>query len=380
MQKTYFIISFFIAVGLLFIFPGVSTAQKEEKALEKVLSSKNLKQIYEIRALKIRSISEKNFSSDGSGGISAIHDNENISEYDASGNLIENEIISYDRSLKKHMPVQKWRASLNPAGLSETESLYYYDEKQGGYVESKKWTYEYGPGGNLLIQTLIDAPSGELIEKTVNKFDEKNNKIESAYYKGAKLYSTTFYKYDENKNELESLKTGPDGKIIEKIANSYDQAGLKADTSFYRGPDCVIERKTTYNRFACELDIEKYSGGVLSSTIHNAYDDSGNKTEETEITAGGRRLYLEAYSYDQLNNLIGKTRYDSENRIEYRETYKYDELNRKINEYYYGAGGSELVKSVANKFNDLRKIEEASVSDGGQKPVLKTTFTYEYNQ
>ncbi len=380
MKNTKLAFSFAAALALIFISCGPLLAQKEEKSLQKVLTSKNLKEIYEIRALKIKTITERSYRADEKGKITDVYDTETIERFNEDGNLIENELIKYDEGARRHIPVQKWKSTLNANSLAETEILYYYDQKQGVYIESKKWNYEYDEKNNLTVQTLHNVPAGTVIEKIINKYDEKNNKIETARYGADKLIDTTAYKYDLNKNELECLITGADGNIIRKTLNAYDEGGIKVETAYYIG-GCIIDKKITYNKLACVLNIENYSGGELYSTVYNAYDDSGNKTEETEITAAGVRLYLETYAYDQLNNLTVKTRYKGENRIENKEVYKYDEFNRKIGEFYYTGGDKlKLNKSVANSFNNLRRIEEAKIFDEKQKPLYKNTFSYEYNQ
>jgi hypothetical protein len=381
MKNVKLIFSFIAALALMFISCGPLLAQKEEKSLQKVLESKNLKEIYEIRALKIKTITERSYRADAKGSITGVYDTETIDRYSAEGNLIENEVIKYEEGARRHIPVRKWKSEQNANGLAETEVLYYYDQKQGGYIESKKWNYEYDEKMNLTVQTTLNVPAGEVIEKIVNKYDEKNNKIETARYAADKLIDTTAYKYDLNKNEIECLVTGADGNIIKKIVNTYDDGGIKIETAIYRGPGCLIDKKIGYNKLACVVNIQNYSGGELSTTIYNAYDDSGNKTEETEITSAGGRLYLETYAYDQLNNLTEKTRFNGKNRIELKEVYKYDEFNRRIGEFYYGGGDKlKLNKSVANSFNNLRRIEESKVFDEKQKPLYKNTFSYEYNQ
>lgn len=378
MKLTRLSVLLLLVSALLFAPASDAAAQKEEKALQKVLASKNLKEIYEIRALKIKTIAERTYSADARGAISQNCGGENISRYDENGNIIENEIKKYDETSKQIVPVQKWVSKLNAGQQPELEILYYYDEKRGGYEESKKWVYEYDDKQNLIVQTLSDAQSGEVIEKFMNKYDEKNNRIESACYNGGKHSHTITYTYDGNKNELESVKRDPAGEVIERITNAYDEAGLKTETAVYCGS--CLAKKTTFNKLACELDIEKYSQGKLASTVHNVYDDSGNKTEETEISAAGKRFYLEAFAYDQLNNLTEKVRYGSDNTIESKESFKYDEMNRKINENYYGGTPLKLYKSVTNQFNDLRKITETKAFDEKQKPMYKTEFAYEYNQ
>jgi hypothetical protein len=378
MKLTRLSVLFLLVSALLFAPASDAAAQKEEKALQKVLASKNLKEIYEIRALKIKAIAERTYSADAKGVISQACGGENISRYDENGIIIENEIKKYDEASKQLVPVQKWVSKLNAGQQPELEILYYYDAKRGSYEESKKWVYEYDDKQNLIVQTLSDAQSGDVIEKFMNKYDEKNNRIESACYNGVNHSYTKIYRYDGNKNELESVKSNPVGEVIERITNAYDEAGLKTETAVYCGT--CLAKKTTFNKLACELDIEKYSQGKLASTVHNVYDDSGNKTEETEISAAGKRFYLEAFAYDQLNNLTEKVRYGSDNTIESKESFKYDEMNRKINEYYYGGTPLKLHKSVNNQFNDLRKITETKAFDEKQKPMYKTEFAYEYNQ
>lgn len=367
-----------LAVFLLMSFQPPAGAQKEEKSLQKVLASKNMKEIYEIRALRVKSIAERSYQPGGTEG--RVCGAETVSLYDPSGNMIENELKKYDAAKKRLEPVQKWTSRLGASGLPELETLYYYDEKQGGYAESKKWAYEYDERQNLVSQTMTDVPSGAVVERIVNKYDEKNNRVESVRYEGGKHSDTTTYKYDENRNELESVKTTPGGEVVEKIINSYDEAGIKTETAVYAG-SCLC-KKIRYNRLACETETEKYSGGKLSSTIYRMYDDSGNKTEETEITTAGARLWLETRSYDQLNNLTEKARYGADGTLEWKEAFKYDELNRKIGEYYYtGNGGStKLSRSVANKFNDLRQVVESASFDGNGKPLGWMEFAYEYNQ
>ncbi len=382
MKNTKLAFSFAAAIALIFISCCPLLAQKEEKSLQKVLASKNLKEIYEIRALKIKTITERSYRADNKGNITGVYDTETIERFNEEGNLIENELIRFDEGARRHIPVQKWKSSLNANGLAETEILYYYDQRQGGYIESKKWNYEYDEKNNLTVQTLHNVPAGTVIEKIINKYDEKNNKIETARYGADKLIDTAAYKYDINKNELECLITGAGGNIIQKTVNAYDEGGIKIETAHYRGAGCVIDKKITYNKLACVLNIENYSGGELYSTVYNSYDDSGNKTEETEITSSGAKLYLETYAYDHLNNLTEKTRYNGDNLIESKEVYKYDELNQKTGEFYYSGGGDKLKlnKSVTNSFNNLRRIEESKAFDDSQKPLYKNIYLYEYNQ
>ncbi len=374
-------LSFLAALALIIVNGGALMAQKEEKSLQKVLTSRNLKEIYEIRALKIKTITERSYCADVKGNIAGHYDTEKIERFNEEGNLIENEVIRYDQGARRHIPVQKWKSEFNSNGLVETEISYYYDQKLGGYIESQKTSYEYDEKQNLIVQATLNVPTGALIEKIVNKYDEKNNKIESARYADNKLINTACYKYDLNKNELECLVSGADGNIIEKTSNTYNDGGIKIETVIYKGPSCLIHKKIIYNNLACVLKVEKYSGGGLISAVYNAYDDSGNKTEETEITAAGARLYLETYAYDQLNNLTEKTRYNCKNRIESKEVYKYDELNRRIGEFYYAGGDKlKLNKSVANAFNNLRQIEESKAFDEKKKPLYKNVFLYEYRQ
>ncbi len=376
-------ISFCVFIFVIFLYLSPLLAQKEEKSLQKVLEAKNQKKIYEIRALKIKTISERLFNGDGTGNVDSIYDKEEINRYDAAGNLIENEIIIYNESLKRHVPVQKWVSRQNDAGLPELETLYYYNEKKGSYYESKKWAYEYDGNQNLTSLTVTDPQTGLIIEKTLNKYDEKNNKIETIKYHGHSLTSTTFYKYDKNKNELESLTIAAGGGVIEKICSSYDEAGIKIETAIYKNGDNSLKSKIMFNKLACPTVIETYSAGSLLNTILNTYDNSGNKTEETKITAGGQKLYFETYIYDQLNNLIDKTRYNKNNLKERKEIFKYDELNLKIEELYFnGSPLGELIfeKRINNKYNDLRKIQEMKVFNKMDQVIYKIIYSYEYNQ
>lgn len=151
---------------------------------------------------------------------------------------------------------------------------------------------------NLIEKSNFDLRDGEILSKSIFKYDERGNRIESNYYysdKSMDCKSTT--KYDENGQVIETDECKPNGSLIEKTKIKYN----------------VNEGLIEYYKY-------KFDGSLITKMIIKN-DEKGNKIEQNIFDPNNLLInsFTFKYEFDSIGNWIKKTCINKDNPPRYTE-------------------------------------------------------------
>jgi len=109
-------------------------------------------------------------------------------------------------------------------------------------------SYRYSASGNLEVETQT-SPNGKLIQRIENQYNESGQQISMRTTDGHSS-SLIEFKYDDNGNEIFQLETNEDGEINHKVDRKMDSEGniLETDVSiFYHGEGMDSRYHINYN-------------------------------------------------------------------------------------------------------------------------------------
>lgn len=188
-------------------------------------------------------------------------------------------------------------------------------------------------------------PDGSIIRKEVQEYDDKRNPTVQYVYNRDTLNHKKIYIKDKDGNTVEIRRLTPSDSLIYKSVFKYDE-------------------KRNYGDY-----IEGYGYASADSLVGKTtrkYDEKGNCIEESNYKAG---KYLEnkfLYKYDDNSGKrIERSKYDSESKLAEKITYKYNEEGFVTEICIYDSEG-KLNKKTASKYkydmngNWIEKIDYES--------------------
>lgn len=187
----------------------------------------------------------------------------------------------------------------------------------------KSYHYEYDREARL-VASMRYNPDGTLAEKTGYEHGDASNITGVQYDAAGAVSGRTTFKYDCNDNMIERAEHSADGRMTAKTVyvigssddvveeTDYDAAGAAVSSwrSEYRtGPDGRIAEKITRRR----------DGSVESRDLYS-YDASGNIVEKViaaPLPAAGDRLSTvrQTYGYDRNANIVSVTNFAPDGRV-----------------------------------------------------------------
>ncbi len=211
---------------------------------------------------------------------------------------------------------------------------------------------------------------GNVVAKHKFTYDNKNNPIKAESIEANGRTSLQVSKYDSRGNEIERLTTEKRrNKTESKILFKYDKEDNLIETKNFFNNKLSDQLITTYNNGKRIGSIVNDDRGNTILTITPEYDVNGKLIKETRKNSSVNVVY--SYKYDSKGNLIEMV--DEET----KRYYSYDEKgNVTEHKMYLLDGRRQLRLMFKYGFNGLQK--EVLRFDNNEKPVINTSFKYEY--
>jgi hypothetical protein len=193
------------------------------------------------------------------------YNDKTIDRYDINGNLVDGESYNGNNEIKERYIYKR----------DENGNKYVYNEK--GELQNKT-IYIYNEKGNIIEYDSYD--NNNLFEsKTMDKFDNKDRKIESKTYR-----------YERQKEPI----------FIDKSIFKYDKNGLLIERLEYRS-EYSEENFVFGDRYKYEYNEKKilikrqdiFRDGKILEEVYYKYDDKGNEIEATYYSLNAEKGKLE---------------------------------------------------------------------------------------
>lgn len=201
-------------------------------------------------------------------------------------------------------------------------------------------------------------------------YDSRNNPIKAESVESGGRTSLQVSKYDSRGNEIERRMTEKRrNKTESQMLFKYDKEDNLIETKNFYNNKLSDELITTYNNGKRVGSIVKDDKGNTILTITPEYDSNGKLIKETRKNSSVNVVYT--YKYDSKGNLIEMV--DDET----KRYYSYDENGNVTEHKMYLLDGRRQLRLVFKyESNGLQK--EVLRFDNNEKPVLNTSFKYEY--
>jgi hypothetical protein len=226
-----------------------------------------------------------------------------------------------------------------------------YDIKNkfGKDVKDKisKTINKYDNNGNNIESERYNA-TGTLEIKSIYKYDDKGNMVERADYKAdGVLDGKSIWKYDNMGNRIEEEYYGADGSSILKFIWKYDDKGNKIEEALYNNKGSLTSKSNSkYDDRGNQIESELHMNGDLYNKSIYKYDDKMNLIEDTACKPNGTLYSKSIYKYDDKGNRIEKTEYSADGALSKKSIWKYDDKGNKNEEAEYDKKGTILKNST----------------------------------
>ena len=235
--------------------------------------------------------------------------------------------------------------------LNQILSEVHYDEKKCIYQTK---TYSYNEQGKSLGYTTVDK-NGNHFQKTVNRYDEKGNHVETLYYfdKEEKVTGRHLYTYDEKGNKLSETDYDREEEIAKITSNKYNDRGNRTELKVEQ----IKKNKYTTDGYRVVYNYNEH--GDLIEMVHYKADGSFDKKQmfKPEYDSNGKKIEKEHHydpfaleagqtekvQNDHYGNWIKKTRFHNEKPVNI--------YVRQIT-YFDDAEDKELLHPLAETEND----------------------------
>lgn len=203
-------------------------------------------------------------------------------------------------------------------------------EEDGDFIKGEPYKHEeleqFNKKGNLIEKSTF-LPDGSFYEKTLNIFDEFNNKIQEFGFHNPFLNWYYYeFKYDSNGYLLER-SFYEKKELSQKIILEYDFENLTRETKGYRKDgyfEGIDVEKFDKNGNLIEVRSENNSTNYSTRTTFK-YNDAGKKTEiKSFYHVGGGLGSITKMNYNEYGHIIEETcDYPSSPKYFSRQTFKY---------------------------------------------------------
>ncbi|PLX17614.1 MAG: hypothetical protein C0597_06915 [Marinilabiliales bacterium] len=252
-----------------------------------------------------------------------------------------------------------------------------------------QWNHKYEKG----------KPKKDGYKNFTKRFDHNGNVIEEVYYQSGTIDQKLSYKYDNKDNQVEYANyKGDEGKLLYKQNITYDNFGKKIREERFNGTEYQIikynysgdklleitrsdiygyvehKRVFNYTGDVCIVDIKDDQSNVIGKLI-NKYDENNNIIESTEYDEKDNIKEKYIYKFDG-KLLKEKTKYAGENFI-YRETYKYNSKNLLDKVLKEKPEGNTITNNIYTYDSEGKLIEEQWYDNN---PSENSKKTYYYNK
>jgi len=222
----------------------------------------------------------------------------------------------------------------------------------------------------LLTQKEEYNGMGNVVAKYKFSYDSKNNPIKAESVESDGRTGLQVSKYDSRGNEIERrMTTKRRNKTETQMLFKYDQEDNLIETKNFDNNKLSDILITSYNNGKRVGSIVKDEKGNTILTITPEYDSNGKLIKETRKNSSVNVVY--AYRYDSKGNLIEMV--DDET----KRYYNYDEKGNVTEHKMYLLDGRRQLRLMF-KYGSNGLQNEILRFDNNEKPILNTSFKYEY--
>jgi len=253
----------------------------------------------------------------------------------------------------------------------------------------EQWNHKYEKG----------KPKKDGYKNYSKKYDHNGNLIEEVYYQSGNIDQKLSYKYDDKDNQVEYANyKGDEGELLFKQNITYDNSGKKIREERFNGMEYQIIKYAYDGDKVSEIirsdiygDIEQkrifnYTGQICTVSIFdnqsknigkiiNKYDNHGNIIESIEYDENGGLKEKYDYTFDENNLLKEKTKHAGSNFI-YQEFYEYDSKNQLVKVIKEEPKGKKVTSNIYTYDSSGKLIEEQWYDN---HPTENSKKNYYYN-
>lgn len=194
--------------------------------------------------------------------------------------------------------------------------------------------------GSLLKKEKFDQ-KGNMEWREVNSYDKSNNCIKQVLYHYRELTRKTINRFNESNDLIESTTFDADGKLIEKKLAQFNSQRERTLT-MYKLNKGVLEKTSAsvFNKSRNNTEKLIFNDKKLVRQELNKYDNRGNRTECLEIDlSSGKKKWIH-FNYNTRNDMTEMITLNASLIIESRVTYAYDSGHHLIKRSSYGVTGN----------------------------------------
>ena len=188
-------------------------------------------------------------------------------------------------------------------GIAETrtydydgEGNYHYTYIGGTYTQTS-W---YDKDGRFLKSETTDHATGEVVELSEYRFDDRGNEI---YYRSRHFGDETFRSQTYNKQgKLLKSETTKNGEIYARSTRTYDQNGNELTYEYFNGSIVWGRETRTYDRQGHLLTWQQMGYNGWSNHTYT-YDEAGNRIQ-SECKSNDGTTTTEEFTYDEWGNRL----------------------------------------------------------------------------
>ena len=268
----------------------------------------------------------------------------------------------------------------------KSETVFHFEVVKGQVAQTgvKQLEKTYDSEGNLLEETKFKR-DGEIDQKVKNQYNAKGNVAKTEALKDTGLNNARpnkiDYAYDEEGNLIESTSLNPDGSVLVKTKNKYNDTGkmtemLTENTSSDPRKKIFIKLNLSYNAEGEIAKAEALDGaGKILSVIEYKYDANGNLVEQVNQVQGKQLRLL--HTYDANGKVLESTQLDEEGVVKSKTINKYDEKGNNI-EMEIDHPAAEFKTKSENTFDAKGNITEQKTFNKRNEMISKLKYEYEY--
>ncbi len=275
-----------------------------------------------------------------------------IKKYNTSGYLLEStSAIGGNKIGTYTMPYRSARIAYKYDNHNNLLSSCSYNTQ--GLLEDSS-VHEVDKMGNRLIWKIFKR-NGYQEWEYVSEYDNAGNLLETNDYHWKLLVTRHTYRYNDNSKCVMESDYDPEGRLVLKKVNKYDELLNKVEVVEYKGNGSYSTRRTyVYNQWGKAIEEREYKtdGSEQCTKILNEYDNKDNLIQIKQFDENGRLLYLG--KFDMYHNHLADITYNVDGSIREKVTA----------EYKYDAYGNEI--------EELLRLAE-------KVPAIKSTYKYEYD-
>jgi len=138
----------------------------------------------------------------------------------------------------------------------------------------------------------------------INNYDKKGNLTDSSTFYNDSVFNQITFEYDRNENLIESKSISPDGEIISKITQEFNDEGkITALFTFRKGEILHYGQRWSYDTLSNLVGFSTYdSTGNMDFKQISTYNEDNKIVRRRDVDARGNTIQEALFEYDKKGN------------------------------------------------------------------------------